>query len=387
MKATITRDQLQQGLQRIMPAVSRGAHLPIGMCVLLEADPKGGLRLYGTDLDVAVGTTVPASIDEPGTVAVPARDLLAISKELPSGAVKLDFPVEGDRLRVRCNRTTMRLVTLPASDFPALPLINFRRSWNIVAGDLKKMVDKVAFAASREEARPILNGVCWELHPKRMRMVATNGHRLCLFDVETATGVTEPLNLIIPPKTLALVNHLFGPEEAVQIAANERHIGFRSETTQLVSRLIEGPYPNYKQVIPSDYEGSARGDVASLTAAVRRAAIIASRETHRIVLGLSEKKQEIRAFTPDRGDAREGLSLTVVGDPIEVGFNAGYLLDVLRQFPTQEVAIRLKAPERAVIFEPIGYEDGKYMCLIMPLRIDDVAQEKPRAQDEEDPAA
>lgn len=387
MKATITRDQLQQGLQRIMPAVSRGGQLPIGMCVLLEADPKGGLRLYGTDLDVAVGTVVPASIDEPGTVAVPARDLLAITKELPSGAVKLDFPVEQDRLRVRCNRSTMRLVTLQASDFPSLPPVDFKRSLNIVAGELNKMVSKVAFAASREESRPILNGVCWELQPKRMRMVATNGHRLCLFEVETPTGVTEPMSLIIPPKTLALVNHLFGTEEVVQIAATAKHIGFRSETTQLVSRLIEGPYPNYKQVIPADHNRDARADVASLTAAVRRAAIIASRETHRIILGLSEKKQEVRVSTPDRGDAREGLSLTVHGDPIEVGFNAGYLLDVLRHFPTNEVSIRLKAPERAVTFEPIGYEDGKYMCLVMPLRIDDVAQEKPQAEGEEEQAA
>jgi DNA polymerase-3 subunit beta len=388
MKATITRDQLQQGLQQVLPAIGRGATLPISACVLLEADPKAGvLRLYGTDLDVAVGTMVPASIDEKGMVVVPARDLLSIAKELPSAAVKLTFLPETDRLEVKCGRSTIRLVTLAANDFPTLPAMDFKRSWKIIAGELAKMVEKVAFAASREESRPILNGVCWELHPKRMRMVATNGHRLCMIEVATPTEVEKTKTLIVPPKTLALVNHLFGPEDEVQIACTENHIGFRTATTQLVSRLIGGPYPSYEQVIPKEFNREATVDVASLTATLRRAAIVASRQTHRVVLTLSATRQSVRVSTPDRGDSREGVTMHYEGDPLELGFNAGYLLDMLKHIPTDDVRLRLIAAERAVVFEPIGFEDGKYTCLVMPLRIDDVAQEPAESIAEGDKAA
>ena len=371
MKLTITREQLQEGLVAVAASVPAKTTLPILSNILLEAT-KDGIRLSGTDLDIAVSTTVSASVDQEGAITLPARKLVEIVRELPSAAIRLTASGE-QRVTIECGRSRFRLLGLPREEFPAFPTVKFDGSWRTSSKDLQKLIAHVAFAASTEESRPILNGVLWELRPERMRMVATNGHRLARMDVPTPpSGNTAQADLIVPPKALEQIRRLFRADEEVEIAKSDNHLGFRSATTQIFTRLIEGPYPNYEQVIPRENDKSATVDRAAMAGALRRMSVVASDQTHRIRLAFSGGTARFSVQTPDLGEAQDELPVTYEGEPLEIGFNAMYLLEILKYMPTDEVRFTFKAPERAATIEPVGWNDpASYMALVMPLRLVD----------------
>jgi DNA polymerase-3 subunit beta len=240
------------------------------------------------------------------------------------------------------------------------------------SGDLQKLISHTAFAASTEESRPILNGVLWEMRPGHMRMVATNGHRLAKIEIPLESAGAPSADLIVPPKALEQIRRLFAAEEDLEIARGDNHLGFRSPFTAVYTRLIEGPYPNYEQVIPRDNERVAIADRNALFQALKRMSIIASDQTHRIRLAFNSAMVKFSVQTPDLGEAQDELAVSYEGDPLEIGFNASYLLEILRYMPTDEVRMTFKAPERAATVEPMGWNDpAKYLCLVMPLRLVD----------------
>jgi DNA polymerase III subunit beta len=371
MKLTITREQLQEGLVAVAASVPAKTTLPILSNILLEAT-KDGIRLSGTDLDIAVSTTVSASVDQEGAITLPARKLVEIVRELPSAAMRLTASGE-QRVSIECGRSRFRLLGLPREEFPAFPTVKFEGGWRTSSKELQKLIAHVAFAASTEESRPILNGVLWELRPERMRMVATNGHRLARMDVPTTeTQGASQADLIVPPKALDQIRRLFDTDETVEIARSENHLGFRTSSTQIFTRLIEGPYPNYEQVIPRENDKVATADRVALTAALRRMSIVASDQTHRIRMGFANGSCKLSVQTPDLGEAQEELNVSYEGDPLEIGFNAAYLLEILKYIPTDEVRMTFKAPERAATCEPVGWDDpASYLALVMPLRLVD----------------
>src|SRR5215213_9616708 len=216
MKLTITREQLQEGLVAVAASVPAKTTLPILSNILLEAT-KDGIRLSGTDLDISVSTTVAASVDQEGAITLPARKLVEIVRELPSAAIRLTASGE-QRVTIECGRSKFRLLGLPREEFPAFPTVKFDGSWRTSSKDLQKLIAHVAFAASTEESRPILNGVLWELRPERMRMVATNGHRLAKMELPLTSVGAPSENLIVPPKALDQVRRLFPAEEELEIA-------------------------------------------------------------------------------------------------------------------------------------------------------------------------
>jgi DNA polymerase-3 subunit beta len=371
MKLTITREQLQEGLVAVAASIPAKTTLPILSNILLEAT-KDGIRLSGTDLDIAVSTTVSASVDQEGAITLPARKLVEIVRELPSAAMRLTASGE-QRVTIECGRSRFRLLGLPREEFPAFPTVKFEGGWRTSSKELQKLIAHVAFAASTEESRPILNGVLWELRPERMRMVATNGHRLARMDVPTSeTQGASQADLIVPPKALDQIRRLFDTDETVEIARSENHLGFRTSSTQIFTRLIEGPYPNYEQVIPRENDKVATADRVALTAALRRMSIVASDQTHRIRMGFANGSCKLSVQTPDLGEAQEELNVSYEGDPLEIGFNAAYLLEILKYIPTDEVRMTFKAPERAATCEPVGWDDpASYLALVMPLRLVD----------------
>ena len=370
MKLTITREQLQEGLVAVAASVPTKTTLPVLANLLLEAS-RDGLRISGTDLDIAVSTIVPASLDQEGAITLPARKLVEIVRELPSNPIRIIASGE-QRVSIECGRSKFRLLGLPREEFPAFPTVKFDGGWRASAKDLQKLIGHVAFAASTEESRPILNGVLWELRPERMRMVATNGHRLARMDVPTTAAGGGQADLIVPPKALEQIRRLFSAEDEVEVARSENHLGFRSATTQVFTRLIEGPYPNYEQVIPRENDKTATADKAALTAALRRMSIVASDQTHRIRVGFASGTCKLSVQTPDLGEAQEEVTIAYDGDPLEIGFNAAYLLEILKYIPTDEVRLTFKAPERAATIEPVGWNDpASYLALVMPLRLVD----------------
>src|SRR3990167_2349208 len=211
MKFTITRDQLQEGLVAVAAAVPTKMTLPVLSNILVEATTSG-LRLSGTDLDIAVSTTVPASVDQEGSITLPAKKLVEIVRELPSAGIRVASSGE-QRVSLECGKSRYKLLGLSREEFPAFPAVEFANPWKIRSGDLQKLIGHVAIAASTEESRPILNGVLWELRPDRMRMVATNGHRLAKMDVPLSGGSGATADLIVPPKALEQIRRLFGSDE------------------------------------------------------------------------------------------------------------------------------------------------------------------------------
>src|SRR5213592_4205293 len=210
MKFTITREQLQEGLAAVAAAIPAKTTLPVLANVLVEASKQGGgLRLSGTDLDIAVSTTVPAEVDADGAVTLPAKKLVDIARELPSGPVRITAAGEA-RVSIESGRSKFKLLGLPREEFPSFPTVKFDKAWKAPAGVVHKLVGHVAFAASTEESRPILNGVLWELRPDRMRMVATNGHRLAKMDVPATGG--QAADLIVPPKALEQIRRLYAAD-------------------------------------------------------------------------------------------------------------------------------------------------------------------------------
>ena len=368
MKFTITREQLQEGLAAVAAAVPAKTTLPVLSNVLVEAT-KQGLKLSATDLDIAVSTTVPADVDADGGTTLPARKLVDIVRELPSAPIRVTAAGE-QRVAIECGRSKFKLLGLPREEFPSFPAVKFDGSWKAPAGMVHKLVGHVAFAASTEESRPILNGVLWEMRPERMRMVATNGHRLARMDVPSQGGSTA--DLIVPPKALEQMRRLFPADAEVDIARSDNHLGMRAGGTLVFSRLIEGPYPNYEQVIPKENDKAATVDKAAMAAALRRMSVVASDQTHRIRLAFAGGTVKFSVQTPDLGEAQDELAVTYEGEPLEIGFNATYLLEILKFMPTDEIRMTFKAPERAATLEPVGWDDpASYMALVMPLRLVD----------------
>jgi DNA polymerase-3 subunit beta len=278
---------------------------------------------------------------------------------------------KGDRLELTCGRTSVRLNGLPREEFPTFPTVDFDTSWKIHGQVLHDLIRQTSFAVSTEESRPILNGVLWQFTDADMRMVATNGHRLARLAVPAASQGAPKADLIVPPRALAQVERLFGPEDEIEVARTENHLGFRRNGTQVFTRLIEGPYPNYEQVIPKDNDKIAIADRNMLTQALRRMAVVASEQTHRVKMSFHANTLRFAVETPDLGEAQEELEIEYGAEPLEIGFNAAYLLEVLRYIPSDDVRISLKAPERAATLEPV-LADGDprdYLCLVMPLRL------------------
>ena len=371
MRFTIAREKLQDGLTAVTATVPAKTTLPVLANILVETTDRG-IRLSGTDLDMAVSTDLTADVESEGAITIPAKKLAEIVRELPSAPVRISTTGE-QRVSLECSRSRFRLLGLPRDEFPAFPAVKFNDSWRIRSGELQKLISHTAFAVSTEESRPILNGVLWELKPEYMRMVATNGHRLAKMELPVST-VSSSLSgdMIVPPKALEQVRRLFPAEEELEIGRGENHIGFRSPFTAVYTRLIEGPYPNYEQVIPKDNDRIAVADKGALVSALKRMSVVASDQTHRIRLSFNAGMLKFSVQTPDLGEAQDELPIRFTGDQLDIGFNASYLLEILRYIPTDDVRITLKAPERAATLEPEGWNDpSSYLCLVMPLRLVD----------------
>jgi DNA polymerase III subunit beta len=368
MRFTISREKLQEGLTAVAASIPAKTTLPVLANILVETTERG-IRLSGTDLDIAVSTEVAADVEQPGALTIPAKKLSEIARELPPAPVRIAAAGE-QRVTLDCGKAHFKILGLPKDEFPSFPAVRFNDSWRIRSGDLQKLISHTSFAVSTEESRPILNGVLWELRPEMMRMVATNGHRLAKMELPIKSTAAPSSDLIVPPKALEQVRRLFPSDEELEIARGENHLGFRSPFTAVFTRLIEGPYPPYDQVIPKDNNRIAVADKASLVSALKRMSVIASDQTHRIRLSFNAALLRFSVQTPDLGEAQDELPVRFNGDPLDIGFNANYLLEILRYIPTDEVKLTFKAPERAATVEPEGWNDpATYLCLVMPLRL------------------
>ena len=399
--ATLTKAALLAGLTRVAGAVAAKTTLPVLSNVLIKPGEGGVLRIVGTDLDVTVDTVVDAALaGSLDGVTLPAKKLTEFVKECGSAPIAL-MVKNNASASVKSGAARMTLSGISADEFPdvAERAAKAVTLFSVPAGTLAALAKPVAPSASTEESRPILNGVLLEVGAvtgegdaatRTVRMVATNGHRLALTDTAftgEAAGAASPAaqEIILTPKVLALIGSVFAPNEsvAVAVAPEQNQIVVRGAATTVIGRTIEGPFPPYRQVIPTEHKLVVEVDRTALMQTLRRVSVMASDQTHRIALRVTgagaEANVSVTATTPDAGEAEDSVGVQIVTGTLadattgfRIGFNASYLLDLLKPLPTDSVRLSFTEPERAAVIEPV-YGDEKpsvtSAALLMPLRI------------------
>ena len=385
MKFTVERNELWRGIETVLDVVPAKPAMPILSNLLLSAEGDR-LSLAATDLDLSIRTSVGAVIEKEGRVTVPARTLAEIAREWPETV--LDIRVEGERIQLSGKLGTdaggegaYSLSGIPADDFPLMPtsLDGMSIDWTqlpAVDGDsLSKMIDKTAFAVSRDDTRPVLNGVFWRIGEDGMDMVATDGSRLACYrrnlDLKDQIHGQEASEVIVPPQSLAQVVKLVAKQHDVeQVTVDRSQVLFDMGETRLLTRLIEGPYVDYDQVIPKDNDKELRISTEQLLPTVRRVSILSSSYTRQVRMRLGAGSVELSASSQELGgEAREQLPAIYQDEEMEIGFNATYLLEILRKIDSKEVRFALNNPVTAALLRPVDQgPDEDYFCLLMPLR-------------------
>lgn len=374
MKLAIDKNELQRGLGRIQAIVEKRNSMPILANVLLTASGKvenGRLELAATDLEVGIRGAHPARVAKPGAITVSARKLYDIVRELPEEQIQLDASAQS-YIELRCGRTRFNLAGAAAEEYPTLPEFNPRQLVKLQAAVLSQMIERTMYAASIDETRYNLNGVYFEVVPAdgKLRMVATDGHRLAVVDraigAETA-GLAS--GVIIPRKGLAELKRLVDEEDADEIELGfEGNSGLaRKGDVTLVMRLIEGEFPNYRQVIPKSSDRKLSIESEPLIRALRRVALLSQERSRAIKLEFAENRLLISSNNPDLGDAQEEIDIDFAGPPVSIGFNAKYLLDCLAALNAKEILLAFRDGDKPVEIRPA--DDADTLGVVMPMRL------------------
>jgi len=367
MKFTIMRPELSLLISNVVSVVPPKSTLPILSTILLEA--KGNtLKATSTDLDMSISTSVKADVSAEGTVSIPAKRFNDIVKELPAEEVKVT--VDDYRVKVECARGKYAISGMDPADFPKLPTFKSEFRFTIGASVLRKGEKRCLYAASTDESRPVLNGIFFQLFPKELRMVATDGHRLAK---ATFAGefVKEKAEAIVPPKALRQAVKI-APEEGgqIEIALGKSYILMESGDSVICSRVLEGPFPNYEQVMPKDTSKTLLVNREEMIDAIKRVAILSDTVTHQVKFALRKDRVNLSVSTADVGEAQDTVPASYVGEEMDVGYNANYILDILRGMDSDEVKFSLNTPLNAGLVEPVQKDEGEeLLCLIMPLRL------------------
>jgi len=370
MEVTILQDRLFSGLQVVSGIISPRTTLPILSNLLLEAS-NGELSLKATDLEIAVSTKTEVSVSTPGSITVPAKQFLGIVKELPNQPVKIE--IQDKRVSLKCGKGIFSLIGVEREEFPKFPEIKNGATITLDGLLLQQAIRKSIFAVATDNVRPAMTGVLFQLEGDSLKMVATDGHRLARLKLGVRKNSSllfdSKSELIISAKALQHLNRLLNEEEkTIMMKFDESYAGFFLKDTFLLSRLIEGPFPPYETVIPKDNNLILHINVAEMISAVRRVSIFSDTFTHQIRLLLRQDSLEISTGTPDIGEAREEMACQYKGSEMEIGYNASYLLDILRNIESERVAFSLKTPTSAGLITPEeGGEETLY--LLMPLRL------------------
>ncbi len=374
MKLSIEKVDLHRGLARLQAIVEKRSSMPILANVLATASGKGEsgkLELAATDLEVGIRGSHAAKVAKPGALTVSARKLYDVVRELPDETIQLESTTNG-YLDLRCGRARFTLAGTNAEEYPSLPDFSPGRMVRLQAAVLSQMIQGTMYAASLDETRYNLNGAYFEVvaDSPRIRMVATDGHRLSLVERTVGSDVSGLASgVIIPRKGLAELKRLLDEEDADEIELGfEGSSGLlRKGSVTLVMRLIEGEFPNYQQVIPKQSDHHLTLSVETLMRALRRVALLSAEHSRAVKLELGEGKLQLSARTPDLGDAQEELDVDYAGPAVSIGFNARYLLDCLAALGGKEIRLGLRDGGSPVEVRPT--DDPDSVAVVMPMRL------------------
>lgn len=367
MKLTTKREELVSKLSIVSRAVSTRAATQALSGVLLSAT-TGRVTLAATDLDLGLQTAVDAEVAAEGSVLLPGRLLAEVTRSLADPTVEIETREAEHDVEIRCGSSRFHLRVLPAEDFPRLPAAESEGALRIPAKALESSIDLVARAASRDDMRPVLTGVFVSASGKEMTMVATDSYRLAVKRTELEDELGGEIEANIPARALRELARILSSESAAEavISLLANQAVFEAGTVTLTTRLIEGQFPNFRQLLPESYEHDVRLPRPDFLDVTRRVSQLAQRNAP-LRLSFEPGQLTVAAETPDVGDAKETMEAAFEGEPLEIGFNPDFLKEGIESVEGEQVLLRLISPLRPGLLQPVESEDFRY--LVMPIRL------------------
>lgn len=362
MKVTIPKDDLANILRKVLSAVNTKTTIPVLNNVYLEAS-ENKLAVAATDLEVFIRSQIDATVESEGQTTLPARKFGQIISALPDGKVVLETD-ENEQTSIACNRSFFRMLGLSASEFPFDEESDGEWNFTLPAPDFKKMLSKVSYAASTDESRHVLNGILLSIRDGIVTSVGTDGRRLALLEGPLNNENIADGDVILPPKVIAELIKVLDQDSELTVQLSDSRACFILPDTLITSKLVEGSYPNYRQVIPSGFNNSAVFPRDSFAQAVNRVAMVVTESSSSVRLNLETGKATISASSAEVGESNEPLEVSYEGEPLEISLNPQFLIDPLRHMECDQVVLQFNDQ-----FSPVSLSgDEGFLYIIMPMR-------------------
>jgi len=363
------KNDLLAALQIIFPAISMKTSLPILSNVLLQVSEQGFLNLISTDLEITIKTNIKAEILKSGEITIPAKKLLDITREIGNDEIEIKVN-EDAKISIISGKSKFSIMGLMAEDFPVVPEFNNKDGFFVVNKEiLKDMIKKTIFAVSFDETRYVLNGLFMKIENNKIILVATDGRRLCYIENKLEVENEKNIEVIIPTKTINELSKLMAmlDTEKVEIGLKDNQISFKMDKNEMISKIIDGNFPNYNQVIPKDFNISIELSKDDLFSITKRVALLTSDKNHSIKYSFWNNKLLVSAATQGVGDAEDEIDINYDKAVFDIAYNPNFVLDILRSIDTKEVVLELTTPVNPGVIKQKNSND--YICVIMPMRL------------------
>ena len=374
MKFKINQDHFSNGLQQVLNVVASRSTMPILSNVLIEAEEEH-ISLTTTNLDLGIRCRIKADVSETGSITLPVRKLATIVKELPVNEVFLETN-KSNQAKITSGGSLFKIMGIGSEEFPPLPTFENRKVFELAQDEIVNMLKSVSYAQSTDENRYILNGVYFNFADEKLTLVATDGRRLGLTGLELEVSEENAGSLILPAKTVAELERLMGKGDKVNIAFNDRQAAFEIgldkasdsglvDHLYLVSKIVEGNYPNYRQVIPKETEHRVKIERELMLECVHRAALVTSDKSNSVKIKISKNLLEISGQSTEYGESHESMAIAYDGPEVQVAFNPQFLMEPLKALTKDEVFFEFKDELSPGLFKTLD----NFICVIMPLRL------------------
>ncbi|MFH1413638.1 MAG: DNA polymerase III subunit beta [Candidatus Omnitrophota bacterium] len=362
MRCKSSKDILLKGIQSVNNIITARSTLPILSNILIEVQDNS-MRLTATDLDVGISCVIPVDVQEPGAITIPAKRFNDIIKELPSEDAQINAK-KNNLVVIDADVCQFKIMGLPREEFPKLPDFKDKEVIKLKQGGLKQLLNLTSFAVSSDETRYILNGILIKINKNTITLVATDGKRLAIAEKKLSQTVNKDICVIVPLKAVRELDRNLQEDGELSLILGTNQIMFELDNVTIVSRLIEGEFPDYRQVIPSPSDNKIKVDREQLLLATKRSALLSTPDYQAVKFEIFKNKLVISKSTPDVGESREEVPVEYQGKELVIGFNPAYLIDVLRNLTNQCVELEITDAEKPGVIRIDGY-----VYIVLPMRL------------------
>src|SRR3989338_3346484 len=362
MKIKILKQGFLKNIQHVQNIISSKSSLPILSNILIEAG-KNRVTLTSTDLDIGISSVLETEVEEEGSITIPAKRFNDIIKELPDEDISIST-MKNNSMVIKCSKCFFKIIGLPKEEFPKLPEFKDEPNTTIKQGVLKNMISMTNFSMSHDETRHVLNGALFLFKGKKLTIVTTDGKRLSLVKKDMEKDCPDK-TIIVPSKTIYELNRILGDEGDVKIIFSENQVKFDLKNITVISRLIEGDFPNYEQVVPKEPQEKIMVPRGQFLDGVKRAALLTTQDSQSVKFEILKNKIVVSKSSPNIGEVREEIDTLYKGHEITVGFNPNYIIDVLKVMPQDEIALEIFGSDKPAV---IRIEDW-LLYLTLPIQL------------------